>query len=151
MKRFAILILLVVFGLASTAMAAGTVTVSEYRYAKGQSMTIKLACVGDASNGSVPETTIDSNNLSEAYWTGKYYLYEVWVEAGTGTAPDAADLTITMDEGEELFDQDSVIPATGTTEGTVTKYRLVTGKMTITVANQDTGGGEYDIYIKLVQ
>jgi hypothetical protein len=152
MKRLTIpIVLLAIMVMVSTAMAAGTVTVSEYRYAEGQSMTIKLACVGDASDGSVPATVIDSNTLSEAYWTGKYYFYEIWVEASAVTAPDAADITITMAEGEQLFDQNSVIPASGTTEGTVTKYRLVTGKMTMTVENQDTASGTYDVYIKLVQ
>jgi hypothetical protein len=152
MKRIfmTLFILLTMVGLASVSFAAGTAVVSEYSYAKNDSMTIKIAFVGDASDGSVPNTVVATNNLSEAYQTGNYYLYEVWTVAGTGTAPDAADITINDALGAQLFDQDSVLAASGTTEGTVDKYRLITSLMTVVTANQDTASATWDLYIKLV-
>jgi hypothetical protein len=156
MKRLIILIAIICLLIASQVYAAGTVTVSRYFLSADQSvLVIKLANVGDSSDGSVPDTTIAAADINlgapSTYANKGYYLYEVWTVAGTGTAPDAADITITDATGAQLFDEDSVLAASGTTEGTVDKYRSVTSELTVVTANQDTASATWDTYIKLIR
>ena len=137
-------------------MAGSSVTVTKnWMSSDGRELEIKLACVGDDGNGSVPATQITSATIGATYNNREYQgagykLYEVWVKKGA-VAPDAADLTITDEIGAILFDEDSVIPITGTKEGTVDKYRLITSQLTITVANQATINALWDIYLRLVK
>lgn len=147
-------IILLILLLPAFSWAAGTVTVSRSHLSKDASvLVIKLACVGDASNGSVPATALSAAALSTAF-TGYYYqqgfsLTEVWTVAGT-PAPDEAGVTITDDISAALYTEADVIAASGTTEGTVTSH-VVTGLLTVTVANQATASAKWDIYIKLVK
>jgi hypothetical protein len=157
MKRFCFLLLaLLLLAAPVVVFAAGSVTVSRYQLSEdGKVLIFKLACTGDSADGSVPDTTITAaaagSGLAKTYDHMGFYLYEVWTVAGTGTAPDAADITINDALGAELFDEDSVLAASGTTEGTVDKYRTVTSLMTVVTANQDTASATWDVYIKLVR
>jgi hypothetical protein len=155
MKKF-ICILALLLIVPAFAMAAGTVTVTQdYISADGSVLVIKLACVGDAANGSVPNTTIAAADVAGGmiydYQKMGFYFYEIWTVAGTTTAPDAADITVNDATGAELFDEDSVLAASGTTEGTVDKYRAVTSLLTVVTANQGTASATWDVYIKLVR
>ncbi|HBA83181.1 MAG TPA: hypothetical protein DCZ95_03715 [Verrucomicrobia bacterium] len=139
------------------ALAAGTVTVTQYQLSADKNqLVIKLACVGDANDGSVPATTINtaaiSAGLPKEYQASGFYFYEIWSVAGI-TAPDAADVNVVDALGSEIYDDgaDSLIQATGTTEGTVDKYRGVNSVLTVTVTNQATVSATFDIYIKLVR
>jgi len=150
---FAIALLSLLFG---NAIAAGTVTVTRsYLSVDHSVMVIKLACVGDSSTGAVPNTTLTeavvSAGLVYGYQKSGYFLYEVWTVAGTTTAPDAADITINDAIGAQLFDEDDIIAAAGTKEGTVDKYRTVTSLLTVTTANQATASATWDVYIMLVK
>lgn len=178
MKRKLLFILLTIFFGFSLAWAAGSlVTPTQYMMSSdGNQLVIKIACIGDDGNGSIADTEISSltGEANADYWTFGYYLYEVWVEvseddeatciaaddpfdcctgAGTGTcvAPDAADLTITDQQEAQLFYEASVVPATGTNEGVVSKSKMVNSKLTIDVDNQGTSDAEYNIYIKLAK
>jgi len=135
--------------------AAGTVTVTQDSIsADGSVLVIKLACVGASDDGSVPDTTIAAADISGGvapYFKMGYFLYEVWTVAGSTTAPDAADITINDATGAQLFDEDDVLAASGTTEGTVDKARTVTSLLTVTTANQDTVSATWDVYIKLAK
>jgi hypothetical protein len=155
MKKI-ILILAFLLIIPSVSMADGSVTVSQDSIsADGSVLVIKLACVGDAANGSVPATTITAADVAGGmiydYQKMGFYFYEIWTVAGATTAPDAADITVNDAKGAEMFDQDNVIAATGTTEGTVDKYRAVTSLLTVTTANQGTVDATWDVYIKLVK
>jgi hypothetical protein len=154
MKK-AITLLLALALLPGMAFAAGSVTVTQYQLSGDQNqLVIKLACVGDAANGSVPATTLNaaaiSRGLPKEYQAMGFYIYEVWTVAGA-TAPDAADVSIADALGAVLYIEVGVIQATGTTEGAVTKYRGVNSVLTVTVANQSTASAIFDIYIKLVR
>jgi hypothetical protein len=157
-KLFLIFIALLVIFAASVAGAAGTVTPSLVMTSlDGNTLVIKLACVSDAANGSVPATAItpsllswQAHNFPVQYWFMGYSIYEVWTVAGS-PAPDAADITIVDGISAILYTEVAVIAAAGTTEGTVDKYRTVTSQITVSVANQATNDAEYDIYIKLLR
>jgi len=137
---------------------AGTVTVSRYQLSQDKKvLTIKLACVGDSSDGSVPNTAITNallNTMNDDkyvidYTQAGFSLAEVWAVVGA-TAPDAADITITDALACQLYTEVGVIPASGTKKGSVTAT-LVTSTLTVAVANQDTASATYDIYLKLTR
>jgi hypothetical protein len=155
MKRFALVVLALLL-LAVNALAAGTVIASRYFLSQdGNQLVIKLACVGDAANGSVPEKTLNADALSygltKPYWMMGYYLYEVWTVTPASANPDAADVAITDALGATLFTQANVIASTVSTktEGAVDKYRQVNSPMVVTQANQSTASATWDVYIKL--
>jgi hypothetical protein len=144
---------------------AGSVTVSKYLLSQDKrTLVIKLACVGDSSDGTVPNTTITDALLGTMndfvhvssihepggpiqYAAAGFSLKEVWAVVGA-TAPDAADVTITDALGCAIYSEVGVIPASGTKAGSVTA-RLVTSNLTVAVANQDTASATYDLYLKL--
>jgi hypothetical protein len=136
------------------AFAAGSVTVTKFHSSKnGEQVVFKLACVGDASNGSVPATEITDPSNSNPYQNMGLYLYEVWtVTPGSGN-PDAADIAITDELGASLYSEANVISGSASTKtsGTVPFFRQVNSKLTVTVSNQATASATYDIYIKLAK
>jgi hypothetical protein len=137
-------------------MAGSSITVTKnWISADRRELEIKLACVGDDGNGSVPATQITSAIIGATFGNREYdgvgyKLYEVWVQNGA-TDPDAADLVLTDEVGCILFTEVGVIPTTGTNEGTVDKYRLITSQITATVANQGTADALWNIYLRLVK
>jgi hypothetical protein len=142
---------------------AGSVTVSKYQFSQDKKvLVIKLACIGDSSNGSVPNTTVTAaaitgmtdgdplyNVYALDYTTAGFSLAEVWVVDGT-PAPDAADITITDALGCSLYTEEGIIPTSGTKQGSVTAA-LVTSALTMAVANQATASAKYDVYLKLTR
>ena len=137
------------------AHAAGTVTVSQYYLSQDQKvMIIKLACVGDASDGSVPDTAITSSSVSSGlpsdYYRMGFYIFDVWAIAGSVTAPDAADVTITDTNARTIYDEDNIIPASGTNEGTVS-VKAVVAPITVSHQNQGTVDATWDLYILLAR
>ena len=152
-KWFSIIAVLALVMVAVDAFAAGSVTVTKAWEARDKSAIVyKLACVGDAANGSVPATTISDAGVLPYYNAG-YVLYEVWTITPGASNPDAADVSIADALGEVLFSQTGVISAVVSTktEGTVTKYRTVNSNLVVTVANQATASATWDIYIKLIK
>lgn len=155
MKRFA-LIALALLLVAGNAFAAGSVTASRYFLSNdGSQLVLKLACVGDAANGSVPVATLNtaalSAGLTKPYWMLGYYLYEVWTVTPASANPDAADVAITDAIGAILFNQANVISGSVSTktEGTVDKYRQVNTPLVVTQSNQATASATWDVYIKM--
>lgn len=132
---------------------AGSVTVTRYKAAKdGSTITIKLACTGDSSNGSVPATQIPETITQEI--TGRPYtrcgMYLTGVSVVDGaTTPDAADIAVTDELSRTLYSEANVIPASGTKYGTVSEYYLVESKLTVTVSNQGTANALWDMYLTL--
>ncbi|HBA86018.1 MAG TPA: hypothetical protein DCZ95_18185 [Verrucomicrobia bacterium] len=152
MKK-AITLLLALALLPGMAFAAGSSPATQYMLSADKNqLVIKLACVGDADNGSIPAKTINeaaiSAGLPKEYQAMGFYLTGVHVVVGT-TAPDAADIAITDALGVTLYSQASIIPTSGTAKGTVPKAEPVNSVLTVTVANQATASATYDIYIKL--
>ncbi len=148
----ALMLLMLLLLFSATVQAAGTVTVSRINPTGSNNVLIvKLACTGDATDGSVPDTEITGADTMHGYWLQGFYLWEVWTVAGTGTAPDAADITVTDEIDRQLFDQDNVIAASGTTEGTISKSKIVGYKLTVSVQNQATASATWDIYLLLAR
>lgn len=155
MKKILLAVVALMF-FASSAMAAGTVTVTRhYQSADGSQLVFKLACTGDSSDGSVPATTLNSSalssGLSKPYWQLGYYLYEVWTKTPASGNPDAADISIADSTGLVLYSETNVISASTSTvtDGSVDKYRQVNSAMVITQSNQDTASATWEVYIKL--
>lgn len=135
---------------------AGSVAVSRYQFSQdAKVLVIKLACIGDSSNGSVPATAITAAAIGRLwgdayeidYTKAGFSLAEVWVVDGSPT-PDAADVTVTDALGCSLYTEAGVIPTSGTKKGSVTAA-LVTSALTVSVANQATVSAKWDIYLKL--
>jgi len=153
MKKIFLLTVFMLLAIVPAALAAGTVTVTQYQLSADKNqLVIKLACVGDANDGSVPATTINtaaiSAGLPKEYQAMGFYLIGVYVVVGT-TAPDVADIAITDALGVSLYSQVGIIPISGTAKGTVPKAEPGNSVLTLTVTNQATVSATYDIYIKL--
>ena len=156
MRKLAIIIALTIMLLSSQNLfAAGSCTQSDTTYLDGATV-IRLVCTGDAINGSIPAITVNMNNIS----MGKHYLYQVIAYPTTGgTAPDAADVTVTM-AGQDLLGGKGVnlIHATATQDTFpyslfMTSYRFpaVTSALTLTVANQATASANYTLELVFVR
>ena len=85
MKKLFIVMMALLF--AGAAFGAGTVTQEEDRVNTG-TRTITFTCIGDSSNGSIPDT-----DVSDPAFIKGWRLYDVEVNPGT-PAPDAADVLI---------------------------------------------------------
>ncbi len=151
MKKLA-LIVLVAFFWASGVEAAGTATVSLNHLSQdGKALVIRVACIGDVATGSVPNTLISPTSLGTADYTkAGWFLYSVKVVTGV-TKPDAADLAIVDASGATLFSQANVIPATGTSFGTMATYHAITSGVSVIVTNQATAGAAYYIDLTLAK
>ena len=124
---------------------AGTVVETRTYLDHGKKIQVELYCVGDASNGSIPNTAI--TGLEGFY----IYSAEAWPKAG-GTAPDAADVTLTDVELEDVLGGNGVglIHATAKQSTlpeiafmTLNFYQLIKGTLTFAVANQTTNSATY--------
>lgn len=157
MKKIIIAIILAVMLMASNAYAAGSCaeTIADY---PGSFVIVKLACTGDAANGSIPNTALSTAAIT--LLTGKNYLYTVSAyPTSGGTAPDAADVTVTMG-GIDLLGGKGVnlIHATNRQDTFpysvfMPSYRfpVVTGQITVAVANQATASANYTIELVFVR
>jgi hypothetical protein len=159
MKKTIIAIILALLFVAPNLYAAGSCTQTTDTTIDGF-IVQTLACTGDSSNGSIPNTVITMPAI------GKYRLVSVsaYPTAG-GTAPDAADVYILDADGEDLLGSAD----NGTTAGkganlihaTLKKttlpysyhssawyYPPVTSALTLKVANQATASANYTIKLK---
>lgn len=95
-------VLLVMLLWASCAWAAGSCTQSGAWEGRDASIyTVKFACTGDSSNGSIPNTALSSLYLKEII--GLYLFTVSAYPTSGGTAPDAADVFILDGGGEDLL------------------------------------------------
>lgn len=156
MKKTIIAIILALLFVAPNLYAAGSCTQTTDTTIDGF-IVQTLACAGDSSNGSIPNTVITMPAI------GKYRLVSVsaYPTAG-GTAPDAADVYILDADGEDLLGSAD----NGTTAGkganlihaTLKKttlpysyhssayyYPPVTSALTLKVLNQATASANYTI------
>ena len=155
-------------------VAWGTVgTVTQIGYSHGEAgnrdafRTIVFTCIGDVSNGSIPNTDIS------AAWTTYikgWYLYEVEAyPTSGGTAPDAADVMIYDSDGLDLLGSEDggttayagltlvhatlkrscfpnkYLPRAGLH---VNYYPQITGVLTLDVDNQGTASADWTIVLK---
>ena len=116
MKRFFALALILVPALA---LAAGTVTQTITQIDK-YTRVVKFICTGDASDGTIPDTTMadndsDGNVLMGAVRGWSLIRVRAYRTAG-GTSPDAGDVFI-LDNGEDLL---------GSEDGGTTAYAGLT-------------------------
>jgi hypothetical protein len=152
-KMALILVALLTLSIGSAYAAGSSVTVTTPFISRSQNtIVIHLLCVGDDTVGSVPVKTITAAMIGTKYdyTTIDYHLWEVWTLAGA-PAPDAADIAITDRFGFTLFTEASLITASGTKAGTITKSSAITAPLTVTQSNQSTINAEWTIAIKLVR
>jgi len=119
---------------------------------------VKLACTGDAANGSIPTQTISTGVM--AILQGHYYLYQVKAyPTSGGTAPDAADVTVNQDSQDLLGGKGvNLIHATATYDthpysSFMAAYRFpaITNTLTVAVANEATLSCNYTIELLFVR
>lgn len=100
MKKILIAIIPAIMLMAPNIYAAGSCTETTKNYIGGATV-ISLACTGDASDGSIPIQTISTAALGLVQGTSYLYQVVAYPTSG-GTAPDAADVTVTMN-GQDLL------------------------------------------------
>lgn len=134
--------------------AAGSCTQTATKDASSRFLLIKFVCTGDGAGGtagSIPATAISAANM--ALILDKARLVSVMAYPTTGgTAPDAADVTLTMN-GQDLLGGAGVnlIHATATQDvyplntGGDVRFPLITNTVTLGVANQATASANYTI------
>jgi hypothetical protein len=117
-KLLTILITICLISFSGSAWAAGTVTQSPPDAVAKVSRnirTITFVCVGDSSNGSIPNT--DTNTSNTAFIRG-WYLYKIEAfPTLDGTAPDEAHIMIYDSDGLDLL---------GSEDGGTTPYAGLT-------------------------
>lgn len=160
MKKIFTAILITLFlALPSLGLCAGSVTESAIEYTRGEALVVTLTCVGDAADGSVPDTDLSDGVIEKL--KGRYYLYTVTAyPADGGTAPDAADITVTDKAGADLLggkgtnlihatDKQATFPYN--TYNSSFWYPMVDGDISVEVANQGTASADYIIELVFVR
>lgn len=151
MKKIFIASLIIAFFLPVSALAAGSCTESVKQYTGGF-VAISLACTGDATNGSVPNTSLSASALALIQGTHYLFMVSAYPTSG-GTAPDAADITI-LDGTYDVLGGKGVnlIHATArqdtypySTFISNWRYWPITGGLTLAVANQSTASANFTI------
>ena len=111
MKKLFMALILTLF-LTASVHAAGTVTQSMETYGGDDKVVVTFLCTGDASDGSIPNTTLSADIYT--YVKGMY-LYEVGAFPTTGgTAPDEANVFV--------LDTKTGIDLLGSEDGGTTAY-----------------------------
>ncbi|MCK9520473.1 MAG: hypothetical protein M0R74_15830 [Dehalococcoidia bacterium] len=161
MKKILLTIILFLLFCAQVFATAGSAVQSMATSADNSSIKIKLVCTGDSSNGSLPSA---QGIISAAYMaklnSSTYYLYQVRTyPTPGGTAPDAADVTVTMD-GQDLLGGKgtNLIHATATQDTfpystfmSMYRYPKITNTLTVGVANEATASCNYTIELIFVR
>lgn len=152
MKKLTAIIIGIVFLLIPvSAFAAGSCTESAKQFTGGF-VIISLACTGDSSTGSIPNTALSSSALALIQGTHYLYMVSAYPTSG-GTAPDAADVTI-LDGTYDILGGKGVnlIHATARQDSypystfiSSWRYWPVVNGLTIAVANQATASANFTI------
>lgn len=101
MKKIISFFVLAIVLMASMSWAAGSCVQTPYKYTNG-AIKIILTCTGDASDGSIPNTSISTANMNLILGTHYLYTVSAYPTSG-GTAPDAADVFILDANSEDLL------------------------------------------------
>jgi hypothetical protein len=133
----------------------------------GGAVVVKLECAGSPDDGAIPNTDISTPVI--AILEGTHYLYTVSAyPTSGGTAPDAADVFIIDENGEDLLGSadGGTTPQNGanlihaTLKKTTFPYStylsqayfpMVTGTLTLEVLNQATHSADYTIELVFVR
>ena len=149
--------------IASLSFADGTVTSSRVQIGRNTALII-FTCTGDASDGSIPATDFDANDMKFLRNGGYYIIDVIAFPTPDGTAPDAADVTIKVKNyttrtgtiapavprdilggaGANLIhatDEQSI-------GASMPLYEKVLGQLTFAVANQATASADYTVIFK---
>ena len=154
-KLLTLLILLAVPLIAGSVFAAGTVTVTKdvtrYVGSKPSVRTIVLTCVGDATNGSIPDTTLYNITGMSKPLPG-WYLLRVRVKSLTADADvsDNADVYI-KEDGTDLLNGQGVDQLDNATNNYIrlTAYDPIAENPVLDVDNQSEASGEYTVTLIL--
>lgn len=153
MKKVFFAVCLAVLFAASACFAAGSC--SQKAGVSGTITTITLTCTGDASNGGVPATAL-TNTYTFPY-IGKHLLAVKAYPTPSGTAPDAADITVKDVSGLDMLGAlgTNLIHATDTIarlpyNATVGLYwyPAIDSVLTVAVANQATVSANFTIELQ---
>ena len=150
-KLLLIAAIIVALAIPGILWAAGSCTQTAVKDASSRYLTIKFVCTGDSANGSIPATAISSDNMGIILDKARLLYVTAYPTSG-GTAPDAADVTLTMN-GQDLLGGAGVnlIHATATQDtyplntGGDIRFPLITNTVTLAVAAQATVSANYTI------
>ena len=142
---------MVALALPGSVLAAGACPQEPVADPGGRYVTITFTCTGDSGDGSVPATAFNAANMALILDKARLNYVRAYPTSG-GTAPDAADVTLTMN-GQDLLGGAgaNLIHATATQDvyplntGGDIRFPLITGTVTLGVANQATASANYTI------
>jgi hypothetical protein len=132
-------------------LAAGSCTQSAVADAGSRYVLIKFVCTGASDDGSIPATPISAANMKLIQDKTRLLSVMAYPTSG-GTAPDAANVTLTMN-GQDLLGGAgaNLIHATATQDayplntGGDIRFPLITNTVTLGVAAQATVSANYTI------
>ena len=165
MKKLFALIVCVAVLIPAVSFAAGTVTITTNSVVPKYVEQIIFTCTGDASDGSIPNTSITQQNLAKIVGM---YLYAITAKPTSGTtAPDAADVFVLNQNSEDLLGSaDNTTAANGANlihatlaRTTLPKlylpgvnfYPMINGILTLKVSSQATALAGYSITLTFVR
>jgi hypothetical protein len=157
MKKIILTVLAVLLMASNLYAADGSCTQTAASY-PGGFYVVTFACTGDSATGAIPNQTVSTGAMS--ILKGYYYLYQVVAyPTPGGTAPDAADVTVSMDNQDLLGTKGvNLIHATATYDThpysafmTAYRYPAITSNVSMAVANQATASANYTVKLIFVK
>jgi hypothetical protein len=150
-KLLLIAALIVALAVPGLLWAAGSCTQSAVVDSGSRYVSIKFVCTGDSGDGSIPATAISTANMKLILDKARLLSVTAYPTSG-GTAPDAANVTLTMN-GQDLLGGagTNLIHATATQDayplntGGDIRFPLITNTVTLAVAAQATVSANYTI------
>ena len=153
MKRLLIITLITALLLPAAAMAAGTVTVDTGGDKFGHRW-VKFSCVGDASNGTVPATTLTAEQTRFLTELGRYPFRLIVTNAAADTSvTDNSDIYLKDAAGHDYLNAQGVDALDDDTSNYIrlTQYDPIVEPLIFTTANQATASGVWTVQIIFVQ
>ena len=157
-KTFLALLLLLGFFVTDVFAVAGTVTLAQDQLFNANGYTtmrvVSFVCVGDSTDGTIPDTAINADNLVLGNLAG-WFLYRMVVEndAGDTGVTDDSDVYIKDAGGSDLLNGQGVDQLDDDTRNYIRlcRHDPVSGTLTLDVDNQDVHSGEYTITLILAK
>lgn len=152
-KRFLHVLMIAALLLPAVAMAAGTVTVTTGGTRFGHRW-INFHCVGDASNGTVPATTLTAEQTLFLTEMGLYpFRLIVTNDSGDTSVTDNSDVYLKDAGGQDFLNAQGVDALDDDTRNYIrlTQFDPVISPLVFTTVNQATVSGVWDVKIIFVQ
>lgn len=149
MKKRILLLTIIALLLPAAALAAGTVTVT-LAGTRDSHRWVKFTCVGDASNGTIPATTLTTEEMRWLLEDGRYpYRLIVNNDSSWTGVTDNSDVYLKDAGGHDFLNGQGVDQLDDDTYNYIrlTQYDPIIEALIFSVANQATASGAYTVVV----